>query len=107
MERIGAVESMTPTPKISVVVLAALMTLVAVQVTVVVPSAKRLSERGVQTGVRALESVSVAVTLNATYAPAELVASAVMSEVSEMTGLSAKTGDAKRIMPATNPKSVF
>ncbi len=70
----GAVVSRTVTVKVADPVLPAVS--VAEQVTVVVPSGKVLPDAGVQTGVIEPSTVSVAVAVNVTTAPAELVASA-------------------------------
>ena len=71
---IGAVMSTTPIRKLALVLLAALIVLVAVQKTVVVPSGKRLPEAGAHEGAIGFASVSAADTEYVTYAPAELVA---------------------------------
>ena len=75
----GGFVSTTPTLNDAVVLLAALIALVAVHETVDVPRANRLPDTGAQAGTSELPSVSDAVTANDTYAPAELVASAVTS----------------------------
>ena len=59
---------------------------VAEQVTVVVPIGKVLPDAGVQTGVIEPSTVSVAVAVNVTTAPAELVASVVISAGTVTTG---------------------
>src|SRR3989344_3607802 len=104
-EKTGGVVSTTPISKVSVVLLAASKALVAVHVTVVVPSAKRTPERGEHTGVRGVVSVSAAVTLNVTYAPTELVASAVISTAPAIVGSSAKAniGTAKKTKRVRKP----
>ena len=76
--------STTVTVKLADPVLPALS--VAEQVTVVGPSAKVLPDAGVQTGVIEPSTVSVAVAVNVTTAPAELVASATMFAGTVTTG---------------------
>ena len=73
----GSVVSTTVTVKLADPVLPALS--VAEQVTVVGPSANVLPDAGVETGVIEPSTVSVAVAVNVTTAPAELVASVVIS----------------------------
>ena len=73
----GGVVSTTLTAKLVVVVACELSP--ALQATVVVPSAKSEPLAGVQEDATGVEDASCALTLKLTYAPAELVASAVMS----------------------------
>ncbi len=80
----GSVVSRTVTVKVADPVLPAVS--VAEQVTVVVPSGKVLPDAGVQTGVIEPSTVSVAVAVNVTTAPAELVASVVISAGTVTTG---------------------
>ena len=80
----GSVVSRTVTVKVADPVLPAVS--VAEQVTVVGPSGKVLPDAGVQTGVIEPSTVSVAVAVNVTTAPAELVASVVISAGTVTTG---------------------
>lgn len=81
---IGGVVSTTPTPKVAVVV--ANKELLDVHETVVVPSAKRVPEAGMHITGSVPSFASVALRLKLTYAPAELVASTVVSDAPLMAG---------------------